>query len=429
MGIQIGTVAIPNPVFLAPMSGVTDEPFRVLAHAHGAGLVVSEMVASEELVKRGPICCAGPRAGPNIATRDPACRPRGALDGRRGPRRPGSRRRHHRHQYGLSGAAGDRRLSGSALMRDLDHACSLIEATVAGRRPVTLKMRLGWDAHSMNAPELAAPRRSDRRSNDHRSRTHALPVLWRHGRLARHSTVKEAIAIPLIANGDIVTVPMRARRWTLSGADGVMIGRGAYGRPWWPGVIAKPTRSRRRHGRTRRLRRKCELLIAAASRRSSITMVPRRAIGLARKHLGWTIERIVERRLVPSQRAATSAPFADAAMSDKDGLACNCTSSMRSLQDKEAGPRDDDPIALATDRNIAELPSAAAILDALPNAVLVVDDDDRIRFANSGAEDFFQASSATLVRCRLTDLVPAQARCARLLRRSVSQAALSRNMR
>ncbi len=240
MGITIGAHKTRNRVFLAPMSGVTDEPFRVLAHEYGAGLVVSEMIASNALVQARPDmvrrATGAGRVSPfvlQLAGREPEWMGRGAelaqkigadiIDINMGcPARE---------------VAG--KLSGSALMRDLDHACSLIEATVrASSVAVTLKMRLGWDFDCLNAPELAS-----------RAEQLGIQMITVHGRTrnqfykgkadwAAIGTVRQAITIPLIANGDGASIEDVRNMLDVSGADGVMIGRGAYGRPWWPGVLA-----------------------------------------------------------------------------------------------------------------------------------------------------------------------------------------------
>jgi tRNA-dihydrouridine synthase B len=233
MGIRIGPIETRNRVFLAPMSGVTDEPFRVCAHEHGAGLVVSEMVASDALVNARPdMVRRATGAGLvnpfvlQLAGREPEWMARGAeiaqkigadiIDINMGcPARE---------------VAG--KLSGSALMRDLDHAATLIEATVeASAVPVTLKMRLGWDHDCLNAPELAK-----------RAEDLGVALVTVHGRTRNQfykgradwraiRAVREAISIPLIANGDGNSIEDVRAMLEQSGADGVMIGRGAYGRP------------------------------------------------------------------------------------------------------------------------------------------------------------------------------------------------------
>ena len=237
--LEIGGIAIRNRVLLAPMSGVSDLPFRRLAVEAGAGLVFSEMVASEQLASaKTRRSCAPRQPGPcRMSCNWPAVR-RAGWRTERGRQSGG--RRYHRHQYGLSGEEGDDGYSGSALMRDLDHALTLIDATAAATRlPVTLKMRLGWDERSINAPEIArAPktpafRRSPCMAGRAASSITAMPI----GR--RLSAVKAEIYVPHIVNGDIVDVEDAERALALSGADAVMIGRASYGRPWLPGAIAR----------------------------------------------------------------------------------------------------------------------------------------------------------------------------------------------
>ena len=234
MGIQIGSITTRNNVFLAPMSGVSDQPFRVAAHKTGAGLVVSEMIASEELVNQRKDMVRRSHGRHlvdpfviQLAGREEYWMGEGArvaqdlgadvIDINMGcPARE------------VTGA-----LSGSALMRDLDHAERLVAATVeASNVPVTLKMRLGWDDSSINAPELARRAEAAGVAHDHRPWTHALVSSTRAmptGAPSPPSSLR--FSIPLIANGDCCGVSELAKMLKQSGADGAMIGRGAYGRP------------------------------------------------------------------------------------------------------------------------------------------------------------------------------------------------------
>jgi tRNA-dihydrouridine synthase B len=235
----IGKASHGQIVALAPMSGVTDLPFRRIAHRLGATIVVSEMIASEELVKaRADVLrrAEGRELAPfviQLAGREAHWMAEGA--------RIAETRGAHVIDINMGCPAKEvtGKLSGSALMRDLDHAQSLIKAVVAAVSvPVTLKMRLGWDNTNRNAPELAR-----------RAEAEGVKLITVHGRTrcqfftgqadwSAVAPVVQATTLPVLVNGDILNPSDAHAALNASSAAGVMIGRGAYGAPWMPGRIA-----------------------------------------------------------------------------------------------------------------------------------------------------------------------------------------------
>ncbi|WP_199223314.1 tRNA dihydrouridine synthase DusB [Oricola cellulosilytica] len=238
--LTVGPVKLRNRVFVAPMSGVTDLPFRERAYGHGAGLVVSEMIASQEY-------CRARRESRKRAESGTIPVRMLQLAGREAQWMAEAARIAEDEgvdiidiNMGCPAKKVTGGLSGSALMRNLDHAMSLIKSTLAAVRvPVTLKMRLGWDHNSINAPELA------RRAADA-----GVQMITVHGRTreqlyrgtadwARVAEVRAAVSIPLVINGDIKSRETADLALIQSGADAVMIGRASYGAPWVAGQIAR----------------------------------------------------------------------------------------------------------------------------------------------------------------------------------------------
>jgi len=289
-GIAIGDVRVAGRVFFAPMTGVSDLPFRRAASKLGAAYVATEMVACDsfargrpDVVRRAAVGEGLPLMVIQLVGREPHWLAKGAA---------------------LAEAAGadiidinmgcpakevTGALSGSALMRDLDLAESLIAAAVnATSRPVTLKMRLGWDEASKNAPELAA-----------RAEQAGIKAITVHGRTRQQfyngradwsavAAVKAATKLPVIVNGDVTDENSAREALRLSGADAIMIGRGCYGRPW----IARSIDAALQTGNKIREPDLTERLTIALDHLADSLRFYGDTMGLRifRKHLGWYIE-------------------------------------------------------------------------------------------------------------------------------------------
>ena len=287
--LEIGAVSIPNRVILAPMSGVSDRPFRRLASRFGAGLVVSEMVASRQMLLNTRQSTqrmlfdegAGPVSIQLAGTEPQIMADAAVLAVERGAELVDI-------NFGCPAKKIVRKASGSAMMRDIPLATEIMQAVVdAVEVPVTVKMRTGWDDDSRNAPALA------RIAEDI-----GVQMLTVHGRTRCQfytgtadwdfiAQVKDAVSIPLIANGDIRSIDDAYACLERSGADAIMIGRAAQGKPWFPGDVAH-------HFATGQVRPEPEIALRWQILREHLDgMLTLYGVGTgirnARKHIGWYI--------------------------------------------------------------------------------------------------------------------------------------------
>ncbi len=317
MSFTLGTTSLSPPIALAPMAGITDRPFRDLVRSFGVGLMVSEMVASQEMVQSKPGVRERAELSADVENTSVQLAGREASWMAEAARQVADRgARVIDINMGCPAKKVTSGYSGSALLKTPDHALSLIEAVVeAVDIPVTLKTRLGWDDNCLNAASVAA-----------RAEAAGIQMVTIHGRTrcqfykgradwAAIREIKEAVTLPVLANGDIVDTQTARDALTQSGADGVMIGRGIQGKPWLLAEVASELWG----SSAPQVPIDNDLIDMVSMHYEAMLAFYGADLGLrvARKHLGWYMD-----------EAQTAAPLRRAVLTEK-----NPTNALRLLPD------------------------------------------------------------------------------------------------